>query len=109
VPSEALSVDSDLDGLTDESEFVAGTDATDPADFLRLESGGLVNGNVSLQFLARNGRTYTIERKSTLSSVEGWTVWKDNLLGTGGLLTVSDLPVGETAYYRLRVKPAGSG
>jgi hypothetical protein len=104
VSSAASSVDSDLDGLADEFEFIAGTDATDANDFLRLESGGLVNGNVSLQFIARVGRTYTIERKSTLSSTESWTVWKDNLLGTGGLLIVPDIPAGETAYYRLRVR-----
>jgi hypothetical protein len=104
VPNAAFTVDSDQDGLPDELEFVAGTDATDPTDYLKLESNGPVNGNVSLQFISRLGRTYAIERKSTLSSTEGWTVWKDNLLGVGGLMVVSDIPAGETAYYRLRVK-----
>lgn len=104
LPSAALTVDSDQDGLPDEAEFVAGTDPTDAADYLKLESRGSVDGNVSLQFVSRVGRTYTIERKSTLSPIEGWTVWQDNLIGTGGLLRVADIPAGETAYYRLRVK-----
>jgi hypothetical protein len=54
---DAAQYDSDFDSYADEDEFVAGTDATDPEDYLRFDQASLAAGLVQLRFLAHSGRT----------------------------------------------------
>lgn len=60
-------LDSDGDQMLNWQEWIAGTDPTDAASYLRIDSL-TANGVATLAFGAVAGRTYTIEFTSTLGS-----------------------------------------
>jgi hypothetical protein len=64
-------LDSDGDGMTNLQEFIAGTDPTDPASYLRLNPNPGA-GAASLSFQAVTNRTYVIEYKDSVSA-PGWS------------------------------------
>jgi hypothetical protein len=65
------SADPDHDGMTNLQEYIAGTDPTDPASYLRLDED-LAASLVTLRFQAVATRTYVIEYKDGLS-LPAWT------------------------------------
>ena len=63
--------DADGDGMTNEQEFISGTDPTDRASVLRIASLARGNGEVTIRFASVAGRTYRVE-KSTSLAAGGW-------------------------------------
>jgi len=58
-------IDSDLDGLTNGAEYIAGTDPRDPLSYLKVEQ--ITGGPATLQFIAVSNRSYSVQFKSALS------------------------------------------
>jgi len=98
----AATVDTDNDGIPDETEFIAGTDPVDAMDFLKFDKVSCDGINCFLEFTARSNRLYTVEKVPSLASPYKWTTLQSNLPGTGAPLTVRD-PLGLTShFYRLK-------
>jgi hypothetical protein len=103
-PGESAGADADPDGdgATNWAEYTAGTSPVDAGSGLRLvveqNSGG-----VFLRWQAAPGRSYVVERLSTLDQ-SGWTTAGSVAAGAGGeqVFTDGNPPAG-TAFYRVRV------
>jgi hypothetical protein len=97
-----LAVDSDQDGAPDELEFIAGTDPSNNQDFLRFDRVSSDETNCIMEFTGRSGHTYTIEKRSGLSTSQ-WTPVPPSFSGAGGRIVARD-PLGSGPFfYRLRV------
>jgi autotransporter-associated beta strand protein len=102
----ADSADPDADGMTNASEYMAGTDPQNPASALRVNSIATNANDVAMSFPSVAGKTYRLERSETLQN-GSWLPVQENIAGTGGDLQVVD-PGGmaETKrFYRLVVVP----
>ena len=71
--------DKDGDGMLNYAEYLAGTDPSDAASFLKIEQS-IVPGSATLQFGAQPGRTYTIQYTDKLPT------------GPSGWLRLTDVP-----------------
>lgn len=98
----AFAVDTDHDGLPDELEFIAGTDPTDPADFLRFDRVASDTTSCILQFTGRSGRSYTIEKRSGLGTGNKWVPVRANLSGQDAPITITDPLAAAPSFYRLK-------
>lgn len=98
--------DPDGDGLTNEQEWLWGTDPSDPASryVLEQEVGTMSGGGDAfiLRFPTLPGRVYTVERSTTLQS-GSWTQIGDPILGDGDVATVED-PLLDRAFFRVQVE-----
>jgi len=74
-------LDSDGDGMSNRSEYIAGTNPTDPLSYLKLEQD-VTTGSVLLRFGAISNRTYSIQYTDTL--------------GIGPWLTLTSFPARST-------------
>jgi parallel beta-helix repeat protein len=93
--------DTDHDGMSDQSEVVAGTVPTDPGSFLRLQSRCLAGGgSLGLSWQSVIGRTYGVEFRPELSG--SWQSLTSNIPGCGAVLEVQDCPASKR-FYRLEV------
>ena len=62
-----LNDDSDGDGMSNWKEYVAGTDPTNSASYLKVDWQGLP-GSAAVMFGEISNRTYTVQYKETLAS-----------------------------------------
>ncbi len=109
-PRDPLSIngaqsDPDGDGQTNWQEYLAGTSPTNGLDYLRFDSVRVSGGYAVLQFNARPGRLYTIERCDSPEPGTTWLTLQDNLAGTGNLTWFDPLQ-SAARFYRLRVRLA---
>jgi hypothetical protein len=59
------------------------------------------NGQFQLSFGTVPGKLYRIEYKTDLSAAQ-WTVWQENIVGTGGVLTYPEVATGQAQrFYRV--------
>jgi hypothetical protein len=106
-------LDTDGDGIDNLGEYQSGTDPRDPTSYLRIETivtDFEVNGTVSLTFIAKANKSYTIAyRDSLLPGL--WTKLSDLQGGVvDETVTVIDQPsqLNVQRYYRL-VTPSQTG
>lgn len=94
--------DADGDGMTNLAEFLAGTDPLNPSSRLAVTGYGLGPGGFSMSFATVAGKTYAVDYSDTL---QGWSVLRSGIAGTGGMVQVNDPSAGGDAqrFYRLRV------
>lgn len=72
-------LDPDGDGFTNRAEYLAGTHATDPASFPRLDIASHTDGIVELRFIASSNRIHSIQRRNAAAnSWESWTQFEPN-------------------------------
>jgi hypothetical protein len=91
-------VDADGDGMTNYQEYAAGTDPRSPASVLRrvvIRSGD----DITITFASTFRKMYSVEQSDAPG--EAWVTLTDNLLGTGGGLTVSDVEPFEATMHRM--------
>lgn len=103
------SADFDSDGQTDYSEFVAGTDPTDPISFLKILNVVSINtGGISITWNSVEGVRYQLQSTSELRGKQWFNVG-DSMMGSGE--TISLIVEGtsnediDSKYYRLLVIP----
>jgi fibronectin type 3 domain-containing protein len=96
--------DSDGDGLTNVLEYNAGTDPKSAASVLRVTLITVSGNNLLVNFPSVSGKTYRLERSSTLLS-NSWTIVQDNIAGTGGILQITDTGAATQSkrFYRIVV------
>jgi autotransporter-associated beta strand protein len=102
----ADSADPDADGMTNASEYMAGTDPQNPASALRVTAIATNANDVAMSFPSVAGKTYRLERSETLQN-GSWLPVQENIAGTGGVLQVVD-PGGMAEakrFYRLVIVP----
>ena len=95
--------DLDGDGVSNYQEYLAGTNPTNAASFLKLTSDGLApDGSIILRFTAVSNRSYSILSKPTINA--GTWLSISNILGVPAdriVIITNSVPGGGQRYYRL--------
>ena len=92
--------DSDGDGMSNWAEYVAGTNPTNAASYLKVE-GITATGGALISFQAVSNRTYTVEYTDSLNPA-AWTRLTDvTPRPADWTATVPDLNPAPGRYYRL--------
>ncbi|MBL9168789.1 MAG: lamin tail domain-containing protein [Verrucomicrobiales bacterium] len=101
MPGDA-ELDSDQDGMSNRSEYESGTDPRDPGSFLRLDRIAALENGVSISFNALSNRTYSVNYRDDLTSLQ-WTRLTNVLSRTTNRLeTVVDTQAtNQSRVYRL--------
>ncbi len=98
--------DDDGDGLGNGAEYMAGTDPTDPASYLRVERLLNAPDATTIEFLAISNRTYAVEFRPALSGSPWQPLGAVAARGTNRLERMFDgTTAPEARFYRL-VTPA---
>jgi hypothetical protein len=100
----ADSADPDGDGWLNDEEYVSGTDPNSRSSLLRITAMQASGNDMQLTFPSAPGRTYRVERSSTL--LEGsWSTVQDNISGSGAPIQITDLSGAAQAkrFYRIVV------
>ena len=100
-PLAAASVDADGDGRSNLLEYQTGTNPRDGGSLLRVACSPNGGSSFKVAFPTGTGRTYVLERASSLNGV--WSPVSTNA-GDGGLREFLDDVTGGTRFYRLRVQ-----
>lgn len=98
--------DADGDGRTNYEEYLAGTDPKNATSRLTIKTfSPLPGGGMSITWETITGKTYRIERSSSLSPNQ-WTSLQDNIQGDGTTKSFSDANPGNAPrlFYRVAVK-----
>ena len=92
-------IDSDLDGVSNRAEYLAGTNPQDPSSYLKVEQ--ITGGPATLLFNAVSNRTYTVQFKPSLDAA-GWQRLTDVAArSTNRLETIVDAEATPGRFYRL--------
>jgi hypothetical protein len=93
-------IDADGDGLTNLQEFIAGTNPRDRASSLGFQGVSQTNGQVTLTFVARANRAYSIQFTTSLGG--GWSSLADVAArNVERIESVTDSTMGQRRYYRI--------
>ncbi len=109
-PNDAsdAALDKDGDGQSNLQEFLAGTDAGNSQDYLRVTAAVQNAGSqaVSVTFSSVAGRLYRLESNTDLTNASGWSVVQAGIAGAAGSTTVSDTPAAGVTrkFYRVRLE-----
>lgn len=101
--------DSDGDGMGNLAEYLAGTNPQNPASVLRITSvtRDANTGAMSITFPSVSGVLYRAQYTDDLSQPSAWSLWQDNIPGTGQVITLSDgnATAKSKRFYRLQIVP----
>jgi len=102
--SAADNADADGDGMTNLAEYTAGTNPNSRIDVFKVSSHQKSGSTFTLTTAGKSGRTYILERNTTLDSASWSTVTSQGPLGADASVTLTDSasPAGR-AFYRIRV------
>jgi hypothetical protein len=108
--ASATYTDSDLDGMNNWQEWVAGTDPTNSASLLKLLAPGVHPGGLLLRWNSDAGRAYSIERATALGTTPTFSLLRSNIPGQAGTTAFTDTTAsrGGAAFYRVGTDSAGS-
>lgn len=97
--SPDASVDSDLDGLSNRAEYLAGTDPKDALSHLQVDQ--ITGGPATLQFSAVSNRTYSVQFKGSLDAPAWQKLIDVGARSTNRIETVIDPEATPGRFYRL--------
>jgi hypothetical protein len=93
----------DLDPFDNLEEYIAGTDPTDPLDFLFVEIESMSTDENLLSWQSVSNRLYRIDRRTNI--IQGlWVPVYSNVPGIGGPFDLIDTNAVPRVYYRLGVE-----
>ncbi len=96
--------DWDNDGFIDQHEFLAGTQPTNNASLLVVESGNTAPGSVVIQWQAVDGKMYRISRNTNLNE-SSYVPMVSNILGVSPQVTVTATPPDNAnSAYRIELQ-----
>jgi hypothetical protein len=100
----ADNADPDDDGMTNLAEYAAGTNPNSKADVFKVSSHQKSGSTFTLTTAGKSGRTYVLERSTSLASNNWSTVTTQGPLGSDGTVTLTDsaAPAG-AGFYRIQV------
>jgi len=104
-PADGM-MDADFDGYTNYQEYVAGTDPHSATSVLPTPIADKSTGDAVISFQSVFGKTYRIEQATELGS--SWSTLTDNIFGTGGIISVSDVEAFDETqrrFYRVVIIP----
>ncbi len=96
--------DQDGDGLTDYAEFIADTNPTNAASFLRVDNVVVTGNTPVVQFNSSTGRVYGLKCSTNL--VNGtWTgvTGQTNRIGSGSSMNLTGTSANASSFYRVDV------
>ena len=105
--SSALGLDdTDGDGLPDWQEYLARTNLTSAASYLRITGVDRVGNDCRISFPSVLLVQYRLEAARNLITPV-WTTIAKNVAGTGGVIELTDpnVPIGTDRFYRLGIVP----
>jgi hypothetical protein len=98
-------LDSDNDGMSNRAEYLAGTNPTNNASYLRVEGPLLGGGGATVTLGAVSNRTYTVQYTDSLDLLD-WTKLRDiPARNTNHVESVTDAAGNASRFYRI-VTPA---
>ena len=96
--------DPDGDGQTNLSEYAAGTDPNNGADFFRVLTTTRTATSYTVTAAGKAGRIYVLERRATLDGGTWIQAATSSTLTADGTVTLTDpAPPANSGFYRLRV------
>jgi hypothetical protein len=103
-PVDAIQ-DADGDGLTNLQEFFAGTDPREAASVLRITQLERSSDDVIIRFLAATGRTYALERSTSLPP--SWATVTNAGPATDSTLSITNAEdaTAPRTFFRIRLVP----
>jgi len=98
--------DADGDGVSNVNEYRAGTNPKDAASATLIQSVQVRGADVVILFASVSGKAYRLERTRQFSQ-PAWSTAMDNLVGTGGVMEVTERGAAGNGgfFYRLKVLP----
>ena len=95
--------DPDKDGATNIDEYTAGTDPNSLSDFLKVATATKSGSTFTLGCAGKAGRTYTLQRNTSLSGT--WTpLSSEGPLASDGPVTLTDPAApADNSYFRIEV------
>jgi hypothetical protein len=98
--------DPDGDGLDNLEEFRAGTNPTEAASVLHVQSVQVRGADAVIQFASVSGKAYRLERTQDISQPE-WTTVVEFIPGTGKVMNITapGAAGGGGFFFRLRIVP----
>lgn len=95
--------DKDGDGVSNKTEFLAGTRPNDAASVTKLAIVTIALPQVLLRFNSVSGKTYSVSYSDKLGGA--WTSLASNLVGNGSALDINDATATTNRFYKLSVEP----
>jgi hypothetical protein len=99
-------VDTDGDGMNNWQEWIAGTNPTNAASVLKLESPSNSVTGVTVMWQSVDTRTYYLQSSTNLSAQPAFTSIQSNLVGQAGSTSYTDTTAtnGGPYFYRVGVQ-----
>jgi hypothetical protein len=100
-------LDTDSDGMNNWQEWLAGTDPTNAASVLRLQSPVVQPSGMTLTWLSVTNRTYLVQCATNLSQSGAFSLLQTNIPGLPDTTSFTDTnpPASSPAFYRIGVQP----
>ncbi len=100
----ADNADPDGDGMNNLAEYTAGTNPNSKSDVFKVASQQKSGSSFTLTLSGKSGRTYTLQRSTSLASNSWSTVTAQGPLGGDATVTLTDFatPAG-AGFYRIQV------
>ena len=96
--------DPDGDGFNNAAEYTVGTNPTISGDYLKAENATHTATTFSVTTGGKAGRTYTLERSSTLAPNSWSLITSQGPLTNDATITLTDMAApNDAAFYRIRV------
>ncbi|MEO0793603.1 MAG: Ig-like domain-containing protein [Verrucomicrobiota bacterium] len=94
--------DEDFDGYDNQTEFSFGTSPRDSTNWPLVTIQSTSSGEIIVSFSSEEGRVYSLEASNQLDS--GWLPIRQDILGTGNILELSDSLSTSSRFYRVTVE-----